>query len=236
MKHIVLFSGGVQSSYTAYLVAQAQSAADVILLFHDTKTEPLDNYRFRKEVANFLGLPITEQSDGRNIWRVFDDECFLGNNRVPICSRILKVQQGKIFYDSLDDDFIVYFGFGPSEYRRAQKVFARNPRLAMEFPLLEGGIRKDSIINTIINEWRICLPEMYKYFKHANCIPCVRGSKKHWQRVFYHYPEAYQKAIEYEETFQHTIMPKISLTEFRKEIHTLQTDFEDDILPCSCAS
>ena len=66
MKHIVLFSGGIQSSYVAYLICQQEK--DVIFLFHDTVTEPDDNYRFRREVSNYLGVGITEQSDGRNIW------------------------------------------------------------------------------------------------------------------------------------------------------------------------
>ena len=234
MRHIVLFSGGIQSSYVAYLVCRQQEH-NVTFLFHDTKTEPLDNYRFRQEVSEYLGIPITAQSDGRNIWQVFDDEDFLGNNRVPICSILLKGKQGEKFYKNLNDDFIVYVGFGLNEGHRIQKIVTRNPKIKYKFPLIENKIFKDAIIKIILRQWEICLPEMYRYFKHANCIPCVRGQKKHWQQVYYHYPEAYQKAIEYENKFGYTIMPKLSLTEFKKELYLLQTDFDDDILPCLCA-
>ena len=234
MTHIVLFSGGVQSSYVAYLVAK-EIEKNVILLFHDTRTEPADNYRFRREVATKIGLPITEQSDGRDIWQVFDDVSFLGNNRVPVCSKVLKADQGEKFYQTIDDDFIVYVGFGVKEAGRAQKVTVRNPHIRYKFPLLENRIYKDIIVKTIMNEWGICLPEMYRYFKHANCIPCVRGQKNHWAQVYYHYPEAYQKAMKYEIKFGHTIMPKISLVEFASQLHTSQTNFDDDILPCLCA-
>lgn len=154
---------------------------------------------------------------------------------MPLCSTILKGRQGEKFYKSIRDDFIVYVGFDTNEYHRAQKIVARNPKIKYKFPLIENRIPKSTINQIITQQWKICLPKAYQYFKHANCIPCVRGQKTHWQQVYFHYPDAYKKAIEYENKFGYTIMPKISLKGFEKELHTLQLDFEDDILPCLCA-
>ena len=70
MKHVVGFSGGAASAVVAEIVSKAHPG-NTVLLFHDTKTEPDDNERFRIEVADYLGLPITERSDGRDIWGVF---------------------------------------------------------------------------------------------------------------------------------------------------------------------
>ena len=234
MKHIVLFSGGVQSSYVAALIAK-EYPKDVILLFHDTLTEPVDNDRFRKEVADYIGLPITKQSDGRDIWQLFDDKGFLGNNRVSICSYKLKVEQGLKFYKQLDEPFIIYYGFSNNEYKRAQKVTARNPNLNCKFPLLERRIHKDTCIRTIVHEWNICLPEMYTHLHHANCLPCVRGGKAYWTKIYRHYIDAYNRAVEAEEYYGYTIMPNISLTEFAETIgDDIQEEF-DNTLPCICS-
>ena len=232
MQHIVLFSGGIQSSYVAEIICRQER--NVTLLFHDTRTEPADNYRFREDVSNHVGVAITEQSDGRNIWELFDDEHFLGNNRVPLCSRVLKAEQGALFYSSLDGDFTIYFGFGPKEWGRAQKVVARNPKLNINFPLIEERIHSDTIRSIIVNNWGICLPQMYQHFNHANCIPCVRWKKYSWAQCYKHYPDAYQRAIQKEDKSGHTIMPGLSLRDFEHDIFDNQL-FIEDTLPCICA-
>lgn len=58
MKRIVGFSGGAASSVVGKIVAE-QYPHDTVLLFHNTHTEPIDNDRFRKEVSDYIGLPIT---------------------------------------------------------------------------------------------------------------------------------------------------------------------------------
>lgn len=63
MKHIVGFSGGLASAVVAKIVADTYGLEKVLLLFHDTKTEPIDNDRFRSEVSTYIGIPITEDID-----------------------------------------------------------------------------------------------------------------------------------------------------------------------------
>ena len=61
MKHIVCFSGGHSSAIAAVEVVRKFGAEDTILLNHDLcpRTEDADIKRFKNEVANFLGVPIT---------------------------------------------------------------------------------------------------------------------------------------------------------------------------------
>lgn len=81
MKHIVLFSGGAASSYVAWLVSQKQKKEDIVLLHTPTFSEHPDADRFRNEVSEYIGIPITEHADGRNIWELIDDEkCIPGIN------------------------------------------------------------------------------------------------------------------------------------------------------------
>lgn len=93
---IVGFSRGITSSVVAYLVAK-EFPASVILLFHDVKEEPVDNDRFGQAVSAYLGVPITEDSDGRSVSELFEDTGMLGNNRWTPCSRKLKQERSLAF-------------------------------------------------------------------------------------------------------------------------------------------
>ena len=61
MKHIVCFSGGHSSAIAAVEIARKYGAENTILLNHDLcpRTEDEDIKRFKREVANYLGIPIT---------------------------------------------------------------------------------------------------------------------------------------------------------------------------------
>ena len=75
--HIVGFSGGLASAVTANIVADANPCT--ILLYHDTKTEPPDNDRFRAEVVRALD----EVPQVREAGRLKDDGRLLRNSRRP---------------------------------------------------------------------------------------------------------------------------------------------------------
>lgn len=61
MKHIVCFSGGHSSAIAAVEVVRKFGAEDTILLNHDLcpRTEDADIKRFKKQVSDYLGVPIT---------------------------------------------------------------------------------------------------------------------------------------------------------------------------------
>ena len=84
MKHIVQFSGGAGSAMAAYLVAQKQPKENIILLYHDVPMgQDEDTYRFNDDVSNFLGIPITDVSDGRTLWDVIRDNKSLPSIFIP---------------------------------------------------------------------------------------------------------------------------------------------------------
>ena len=67
LKHIVMFSGGAGSSLVAKLVADEFGKENTILLHTPTYAESPDADRFRQQVADYIGLPITVQEDGRSL-------------------------------------------------------------------------------------------------------------------------------------------------------------------------
>lgn len=239
-KKVVGFSGGAQSSFLAKQIVEKYGKENVILLFHDTKSEPADNYRFRKQFADFLELPITERSDGRDIWQICDDTKWLSNSRTRKCSTLLKHEQANKFYQELDSQgikFQICIGFDKSEYLRRQRVVARNPE--REFIFLDTKLSKEALKQTIVKDWGICLPEMYQHYDRANCLPCFVGGKANWFTIYkYNRPE-FKKAQEYEEKFGHTFNSDFSLTEIETEFSwkLQQGEFfsEADFLPCECA-
>lgn len=240
LKHIVLFSGGAASSCIACLVAQEHK--DTILLHTPTYSEHPDADRFRKQVANYIGLPITIQADGRDIWQLIDDENCLPSNWIPFCTRILKQEQTKKFIQNLNDDFILYYGYGVDEWRRVQKQSVRFEQIGWkaQYPLFERKISDLQVKDTIKNVWRICLPEPYKYLEHNNCIPCWKGGKGHFQRVAKYYPEYFLKAIEKEKQIGHTVFKDCTLQDIWDEVQAKKNQVDwfeelEDTVPCMCA-
>lgn len=239
MKHIVLFSGGANSSYVAWLVSKEQNKKDVILLHTPTYTEHPDADRFREQVSKYIGIPITVQADGRDVWELIKAHHCLPSDRIPFCSDELKSKQATKFYKTLNEKFVVYLGYDATEWRRAQRTSARLEvsGYKADYPLLDWHLSSDDIKDTIRNEWKICLPEPYLYLSHNNCIPCFKGGQKHFYQVWKHYPKEFQKAIDAEQLIGATVFPEISLTKLKEKWEAQIPMFEDtdDMRPCMCA-
>ena len=246
-KHnIIAFSGGIASAVVAKIVSEK---VGVTLLYHDTKTEPADNDRFRFEMSQYLKIPITEVSDGRDIWQVFKDNKYLGNARNTMCSRILK-QELSMKYCKAHKPCVIYFGFTIDEYRRAQNVLSRYAQENIEarFPLIEQRISKEECRHRVENCWHIKPPLMYEHFNHANCMPCIKGKLAYWGLVYQYEREAWSRAVQAEREHKHTILTDgrtleevkdecIKLAkrhEKKKEAQKLQDSLFE--LPCDCVA
>lgn len=239
MKHIVLYSGGANSSLVAYLLSRQFDKKDIILLHTPTYSEHPDADRFRNEFADFVGLPITVQADGRDIWQLIKDHHCLPSDRIPFCSEELKTIQSYKFYNTMADEFVVYYGYGANEYNRVQRSTARLEHAGFKssYPLFNLGYSDAEIKNIIRKIFRICLPEPYLYLQHNNCLPCFKGGKQHFYQVWKYYPEYFEKAVKTEMKTGHTIFEHISLIKLREKWQSQIPLFteEDDLRPCMCA-
>jgi hypothetical protein len=216
---VVGFSGGVSSAWCAGWALRTYPAAEVVFLWHDTKEEHPDTYRFLREMAAALGQPIVEQSDGRSVTELFHDQHCLANNRMPFCSRILKGEQKDKFIDRLRaagaSEVFNVLGFSAHEPARLQKARDRaawRGTYTVRFPMVEEGITKQRAADWCASLG--VLPSVvYEDFEHANCRGCVRGGKGYWLRVLAHDPEAFWDRSALEEEFGHTFLKDVSLKE-----------------------
>jgi hypothetical protein len=241
--HVVQFSGGAASAYVAWLVANEMGRKNTVLLFHNTKAEHPDAARFRLQVSEFVGVPITEVSDGRDLWEVIADNHCLPSNRIPFCTRILKAEPAQKYYKTLKDqgiDFVLYNGLGMEEWRRVQRSIARSIQDGHKLRclLMERDISDKEVKRAIRDDWKICLPEPYKHLSHNNCIPCFKAGKLHFEKVARNYPAEFEKACQVEDTLGQTVFADGITLRQRKANWDQQSSFielEEESIPCLCA-
>lgn len=222
--HVSMFSGGAASAYVAYQMVQTYGKENCYLFFTNTLWEDEDNYRFMYEIADYIGIPITEYVDGRTPEEVFTETRFLGNSRLAKCSSELKVRQTVIFIEDLRDQGLeptLYFGIGAHENHRAESIRAFYEHQALEpvetrFPLLESNIKDINAKEMIEKQWGIKLPRMYELgFAHANCGGrCVRGGFKHYADLYRIWPHQYKEQEEMEEKMR-SMLGDVSILKVR---------------------
>lgn len=207
---VVGFSGGVTSAWCAGWALDHYPREEVILLWHDTKEEHPDTYRFIREMSAALGVPVTERSDGRSVTEVFRDEGFLGNNQNAMCSRILKQEQGDRFIEELKaqgHSVVRVFGFSRLEVDRMQRMVALgwSRGFTPRFPVAEQALEKQECADWCVAQG-VQPSAMYCWSEHANCPGCVKGGRDYWLKVHKHMPPVFEQRADMEEEFGHTIL------------------------------
>lgn len=208
---IVGFSGGVTSAWCAGWALRNFPREEVILLFHDTKEEHPDTYRFLHEMSAALGMPITEQSDGRSVTQLFRDEGYLGNNQQTFCSRILKAEQRQKFVKSLRDqgvtEILMVIGYSASEPKRVARMVGHCmlDGITPRFPVIEENVSKQDTADWVMAQG-VKPSAMYCWAEHANCVGCVKGGRAYWLAVAEHHPDVFEQRAAMEEEFGHEII------------------------------
>lgn len=250
MRRVVVgFSGGVTSAWCAGWALRNFPREEVVLLWHDTKEEDEDTYRFKDAMAAALGMPITEKSDGRSVTEVARDEGVVPNDRMAFCSRILKQEQGLKYIHEIQEqgvtEIIRVFGFSANEPERIQRQTVYGWKMATfwcevstRFPIVETGTTKQECWDWCNCTMGVPPPRMYEWSDHANCPGCFRGKKTYWLAVAEHRPDIYQKRIELEDELGHTILGDVSLVQLRTEGMKRPAGRKEaiEIGPCECGS
>ena len=169
---------------------------NVHLISADTAVEDDDNWRFANEVWKWLGEPTWHIiKDGRTPMEVGRDERVVPNNRMAVCSKLLKRKPLRDFLDANYDPKVdvVALGFDWTEdHRLAASIEPWKP-WTIEAPLMEAPFLHKA---DILQAWRdrgIEPPRLYALgFSHANCGgACVRGGQAQWALLHRTMPDRY---------------------------------------------
>jgi len=183
--HVVQFSTGVGSAEVAWRVVEHHGPHDVVLLTADTLVEDEDNWRFADEVSAALGVPITRLADGRTPMEVGRDARVVPNNRMAVCSRVLKRELLRKHLEATYDpaETVVYLGFDWTETHRLDAARPHWEPWIISAPLCAPPyIGKPDLLN-LFRSRGIEPPRLYAQgFAHANCGgACVRGGQAQWE-------------------------------------------------------
>lgn len=263
MKKIVCFSGGHSSALAAIGTVEKYGRDNVILLNHDISphVEHEDIKRFKREIADYLGLPITYANMPG--WETTPplavavaNKAFKAYNHPAFCTSRLKTEP---FYKWMEKnaergDWVIY-GFDPEEtfrmMRRSDVMNAMGYKAV--FPLADW---EQTIQAT--EEAGIARPSTYATYKHANCIGCLKAGKQHWYCVYCLRPDIWAEAKAAEEIIGYSIIKDAYLKELepkfqrmRDTLHIVPTDKtnsarfwadvrkaipdDDTNMPCDCS-
>lgn len=185
MRHLVQFSTGAASAEVAWRVVGKHGPDDVTLLTADTLAEDEDNWRFAQEVAGRLGCEWVRLADGRTPMQVGRDHRCVPNNRMAVCSRVLKRELLAKYRDEhfTQDDTIIYLGYDWTETHRVEAAFRHWAPWTVRCPLTEPPHLWKQQILDLFRERGIEPPRLYAQgFAHANCGgACVRGGQAQWE-------------------------------------------------------
>lgn len=229
MKHICCYSGGNSSALAAIEVARKYGKDDVIILNHDINpnVEDKDIKRFKKEVADYLGIGITYANmDGWDTKDQFDVTVEIGafkvGNGTELCTNRLKTAP---FYKWLKDNVpnkncVIYYGFDPNEITRIQRrsSILGQQGYKTDYPL---ALWKERTIKST-NEITITPPLTYGMFKHANCIGCLKAGKQHWYCVYMTRQDIWEKAKTAEEKIGYSIIKNMYIEDLEEEFETMK--------------
>lgn len=209
-KHIVCYSGGHSSALVAIETVRKFGRGGVVLVNHDmhVSVEDADVKRFKREVAEHLGLPITFVNYKNASMDQFDvsveAKAFKVDSGSELCTSRLKTQPFMAWLkrEFSQDSSIIYYGFDANEPARIQRrsgiMGAQGWKTA--YPLAMG---ERTIHST--EEIGIARPLTYSQFKHGNCIGCLKAGWQHWYIVYCTRPDIWLKGKWAEEEIGYAI-------------------------------
>ena len=227
MKHIVCYSGGESSALVLLDVVKKEGKENVIALNHDipAHVEHPDIKRFKNEVVDYLGMPITYANHKDPTKDQFDvcvdAKAFKVNNGMELCTNRLKTAPFNEYLEKhhAEKNVIIYYGFDANERARVQRrvgiLAAQGYRSA--YPLAHA---KPEVMN--IEVLGIKKPLAYASFKHANCTGCLKAGMQHWYIVYCQRFDIYEKAMWAEDEIGYSIHAESTLREMMPKFEAMK--------------
>lgn len=247
---VVLFSGGVGSWAAARRLAD--QGRELTLLFTDTRTEDEDLYRWLIAAAADIGAPLVNIADGRDLWQVFNDEKFIGNTRIDVCSKVLKRNLSRRWINENCDPLTteIALGIDWTEQHRYDRALPRWEPYALIAPLCDPPYLDREQVFQMARDRGLKIPRLYEWSPHNNCGGfCVKGGHGQFAALLENMPERFAYHEEQEQRFRDkhqkdvailrdrrggTTRP-LTLKSFRERVEEKATDLDlQDFGGCGC--
>jgi 3'-phosphoadenosine 5'-phosphosulfate sulfotransferase (PAPS reductase)/FAD synthetase len=192
MDYVISMSGGRGSFASACLAKDLGLSFEMV--FADTLVEDDDLYWFLKDIERVLDKPITRLADGRDIWQVFSDRKYIGNNRTAHCSDLLKRKVIRDYVSQTDRaGCTLVLGMAMDEAERLTRAQALWAPIRVASLLCEHSITQDKI-DAYFSRYKISRPRLYGMgFPHNNCGGfCVRSGQKQFATLLQQFPARYR--------------------------------------------
>lgn len=196
-RHILLISGGKDSTALAVYMRDRHPELDIEYLFADTHKELPETYDFLTRLEAYLGKPIIRLSNDLGD-RGFDHWLKMYRGYLPApnmrwCTRKLKIEPFEQYIG--DDEAYLYIAIRADEHREG--FISTKPNVKPIYPFKEAGITKDDVIR-ILEDAGIGLPDYYKWRTRSGCYFCFFQRKIEWVGLLQNHPDLYRQAMEYE--------------------------------------
>lgn len=203
---------------------------NLTLLFTDTRTEDEDLYRWLVQSAGVIGAPLVTLADGRDVWEVFNDEGFIGNTRVDICSRVLKRQLARNWIEAnfSPADTAVAMGIDFTEIHRFDRARPRWLPYTLIAPLCDPPYPDREEVQLWVKEAGLTLPRLYAWSAHNNCGGfCVKGGHGQFAALLKNMPDRYAYHETQEQAFRERTGKDVAILRNRRGGQTLPLTLRD---------
>ncbi len=227
VRHILLVSGGKDSTALAIYMREKHPEIDVEYVFCDTHKELEETYDYLTKIEGVLEKSITRLSSGLGE-RGFDHHIsvyggYLPSPSVRWCTKKLKIEPFEEYVG--DDPVRLYVGIRADEHREG--YISTKPNIEAVFPFKEDGIDKEDVLR-ILEESGVGLPEYYEWRTRSGCYFCFFQRKKEWVGLLERHPDLYEKAKGYEKTEEgYTWVKQESLAELARPERVAQIKEND---------
>lgn len=264
MIKILFNSGGIGSWATGMRVGDID-----IQLFTDTKKlndmhphrgEDEDLYRFLRESSPLIGGKLEWVSAGKDIWRTFEDNRYMGNTRVDPCSRELKREMARKWIEERykPEEVTLYIGIDWTEAHRAVKNKKFWEPYNVVFPMIDAPYMDKEQMCQWVESLGVKRPRLYELgFAHNNCGGfCVKAGLGQFYTLLKTMPERYAYHEQKQEELFAVLGKRVpflrqtvggelrylSLREYREQIEEMERKKEDvgcqidlfDLGGCGC--
>ena len=196
-RHILLLSGGKDSSALALYMRDHHPEIDMEYVFCDTHKELPETYEYLEQLGAYLGKRIIKLSSDLGE-RGFDHWLTVYGGYLPSpgmrwCTRKLKIEP---FEDYIKDDPVfLYIAIRADENREG--YISTKPNITPVFPFKEAGVTKSDVFR-ILEDSGIGLPEYYRWRTRSGCYFCFFQRRIEWVGLYENHPKHFELAEKYE--------------------------------------